>query len=480
MISISNKIVTIFFSTVIVIAAGLYAYSQEIYLLIAPIFLLASLFLIQHPEYLFYLLMIAIPWSVEFNFTPSLGTDLPDEPLMLLASAAVLILLIYKRKTIARKKLHPLLLLLSFELIWIVITVMTSTNFILSLKYLLAKTWYLLAFIVLPAVLFENEKILKKSFLLLIASMFIVTVIALIRHGKWNLTFETVNEAVSPFFRNHVNYSSLLVFMLPVQIAFIQLTKKKVRRSLCIVLCISVVALYFSYSRGAWLAFVIGMIAYWLLKKRQLFIAFVAFILIVAATFFWVSKNDRYINFSNDYKTTIFHSDFREHLIATYKLKDLSNAERIYRWVAGVRMVNDSWKTGLGPSTFYSLYKAYTLPAFKTYVSNNPEHSTVHNYFLLMAIEQGIIGLLLFVALIAAVFWYAQKIYHRTSERFWKIVVAAATSVMVMECTINFLSDMIETDKAGSIFYLCIATIIVADYKTSDKSYLTSNIQRIS
>ena len=466
MTGISNKIFIFFFSAAILIAAGVYAYSQEIYVFIVLLIVLAGFFLIQHPVCLFYLLMFSIPWSVEFNFTPNLGTDLPDEPLMLLASAAVVILMIYRRKKIQWTKIHPLIFILCIELIWMLASVITSSNTILSLKFVLAKGWYLLAFAVLPVFLFKNEKVLRTSFLILFFSMLAVTIFALIKHGKWNWSFEAVNNSVAPFFRNHVNYSSLLIFMVPLQLAGLQLSQKKFRCIFVIGLFITIVALYFSYSRGAWLALFTGMFAYWLLKKRFLLIAFLVFMVLTVAAIFWISSNDRFVKFSNDYKTTIFHSDFKEHLMSTYKLKDLSNAERIYRWVAGVRMINDSWKTGVGPSVFYPLYKEYTLPAFKTYVSNNAEHSTVHNYFLLTIIEQGLIGLLLFIALIATVFWYAQNIYHRTKEKFWKQTVAAVASIMVMQCTINFLSDMIETDKAGSIFYLCIATIIVADYKT--------------
>lgn len=454
------------FSAIILMAVAWYAYSQNVYYLLVPCLFLFSVFLLQYPEYLFCLLMISIPWSIEYNFTPGLGTDLPDEPLMLLSAVTVFVFIIYQRKKINWRNFHPLLFMLCFEFAWMLITVITSTNFSLSLKYLLAKTWYLLAFVALPLLLWKEERILKRSVVLLAASMFVATATIFIKHGKWNWSFEKVNDAVSPFFRNHVNYSSLLVFMLPVQMAIIQLTKTKGRFLFVIMFFLSIIALYFSYSRGAWLAFVVGILAYWLLRKRKLIVAFITFLIISVTAFFWSSQNDRFINFSNHYKTTIFHSDFKEHLIATYQLKDLSNAERVHRWVAGVRMINDRWETGFGPSAFYPLYKEYTLPAFKTYVSNNPEHSTVHNYFLLIAIEQGVIGLMLFVMLIAAAFWYAEKVYHRTNETFWKIVVAAAASILAMECTINFLSDMIETDKAGSIFYLCIATLVIADYKT--------------
>ena len=180
----------------------------------------------------------------------------------------------------------------------------------------------------------------------------------------------------------------------------------------------------------------------------------------------WLRSNDNYLRFSHDFKSTVFHTNFREHLAATYQFKDASTAERFYRWVAGVRMAGDQWATGFGPASFYRQYRSYTQPAFKTWVSKNEEQSTVHNYFLLLFIEQGVMGLIIFLALVASMFWYAQHIYHRTQERSWKITTAAVAAILLMECTINFLSDMIETDKAGPVFYLSMAVLVMADLKT--------------
>ena len=202
------------------------------------------------------------------------------------------------------------------------------------------------------------------------------------------------------------------------------------------------------------------------LNKRS-FVHWLIFLVLSIAAVFYLKSNDRYLQFAPDYKSTIFHTNFREHLIATYQLKDVSTAERFYRWIAGVRMIRDSWMNGFGPSSFYRQYKSYTQPAFKTWVSRNREQSTVHNYFLLLIIEQGVIGLFLFLVLLGALFWYAQSIYHRTTDRFWKVVVAAVSAILVMECAINFLSDMIETDKAGSIFYLCVAVLVLAERKAN-------------
>jgi O-antigen ligase len=255
--------------------------------------------------------------------------------------------------------------------------------------------------------------------------------------------------------------------MVPIQIAILRLsTSKTWRIIISISLIITFGAIYFSYARGAWLAVIAGFIANLLLRKKMLFPVFIFFFAFCAGAVLYLKANDRYLNFSNDFKSTIWHSNFREHLIATYQLKDASSAERFYRWVAGVRMIEDSWKTGLGPSTFYKNYKSYTQPAFKTWVSSNKEQSTVHNYYLLMIIEQGALGLILFLLLLGLVFWYIQKIYHRTSDEFWKRVIAVVASVMMMQCVLNFLSDLVETDKVGSIFYLCIAIVMIADAKT--------------
>ena len=90
----------------------------------------------------------------------------------------------------------------------------------------------------------------------------------------------------------------------------------------------------------------------------------------------------------------------------------------------------------------------------------------IANYFLLLLIEQGVMGLLLFVLLTGYLFYTAQKIYHRTKDLFWKRAAACMAVILAMLCTVNFLSDLIETDKVGSLFYLCLSLLIIADLQT--------------
>jgi O-antigen ligase len=426
----------------------------------------------QYRNYLFFLLLFTIPFSFEHNFSSGLGTDIPDELLMLLVSVIFFAYRVYSPAILSKKVItHPLLLLLGVLLCWTVLTVVFSTDPQVSVKYILAKTWYLGAFVLAPLVLFRKKRNLLIAASVLAGSMLLVTVIILFRHAGMGFSFASINKAVSPFFRNHVNYSAMLVCMLPVMVGFFIWTdQKNIRRGLGLAILVVLVALFFSYARGAWLVLPAGLIAYWMIRKKLLFYSYLLGILVTAGSVFWLQSNDRYLRYATDYNTTIFHSDFSSHLVSTYRLKDLSTAERFYRWIAGVRMIKENALTGYGPNTFYEHYKEYAIPAYKTWVSDNPDHSTVHNYFLLTAIEQGIPGLIFLLVLLGAMLYYAQYLYYRVTDRVYKTVAAVSGVMIIMIIGLNFFSDLIETDKIGSLFFLCLTTLVVVDMNSREPS----------
>lgn len=450
------------------IAAGFSVYTGNYLIAAAPFLFLLLYTGWQYKELIFFLLLFSLPFSMEYNFTSGLGTDLPDELLMLFTSFLFMAYWIFKPETISKKHIqHPLLLLLFLLLLWTIVTVAFSSDTIISLKYLLAKSWYIGAFVLAPLIMFRKKQRFVSAIILLTAAMLTVTLVSLYRHYLYGFSFAGINDALFPFFRNHVNYSAMLVCFVPVLIAFYQLTKKQHLRLLTgAALVVVLIALFFSYARGAWLALLAGMFAYWLIRRRLLIYAYVIALIVVITSFFWLKKGDRYLLYAHDYKTTIFHKDFNEHLVATYKLKDVSTAERFYRWIAGARMIKDNWLTGYGPNTFYDNYKPYTIPAYKTWVSDNKDRSTVHNYFLLTVIEQGIPGLVFFLLLVGTIFYYAQYLYHRVKDRLYRVAALTTGAILTMLMVVNFLSDLIETDKVGSLFFLCIAVLVVTDLNT--------------
>jgi O-antigen ligase len=457
-------------------------YSQQYFLALLPFCIILFYTGWKFPAIMFLFLLASIPFSFEFNFTPSLGTDIPDEGLMILVSFLFIAWLIYRPTAIDKESLsHPLLVLLYIHLAWITLTVLLSSDRLLSLKFLLAKGWYLGAFVLAPIVLFREKKWIVRSALVLATAMFAVAVITIFRHYGHGFSFIAVNESVSPFFRNHVNYSAMLVCTLPVLLAFYLLAgNKTLQKLVMVVIAVMLIALFFSYARGAWLAFAGGLAAWWLTRRKLLVTAYCIMIVLVSAIAIWLQSNQRYLDYAHDYRTTVFHEDFSQHLVATYKLKDVSTAERFYRWVAGVRMVRDEPLTGFGPNTFYNNYKPYTIPAYKTWVSDNPEHSTVHNYFLLLLIEQGLPGLLIFLILVGGILYYAQRLYHQLKDPFYRISALAAGMIVVMISIVNFLSDLIETDKVGSLFFLCFSLLVMIDRNNRRISDSSPHIERVT
>jgi O-antigen ligase len=458
------------FAATLFIAITIIAIAVDQYLMVAIPFALWFLYSgWLYRDFIFYLLLFALPFSIEYQFSSYTGTDLPDEFLMVLVSFLFLAGWLYKPGLLNRRTLsHHLLLLLFAWVTWMVVTVCFSTNPLVSVKFLLAKSWYIGAFVVAPLLLFTEKKKIVIAAIILAGAMLIVILITLFRHWQMGFRFATINDAVAPFFRNHVNYSAMLVCLLPIGIAcYYQVANRKIKGFIVICLLLCLLAVYFSYARGAWLALVVAALAWWLTRKKLLLVAFLVSVIATFTAVSWLKKDDRYLIYAHDYNTTIFHKDFGEHLVATYKLKDVSTAERFYRWIAGVRMIKDNWLTGYGPNTFYDHYKSYTVPAYKTWVSDNKDRSTVHNYFLLTAIEQGIPGLLFFLLLLSAALWYAQQLYHKISDGFYRTVVMVVAVMLCMIITLNALSDLVETDKIGSLFFLCIAMLVISDRNTA-------------
>ena len=465
-------------AVVFIVAAGAAVFTEQ-YLLTAIPFAIILFYLgWQNRNLVFLLLLFTLPLSFEYSFSSSLGTDFPDEMLMLFVSGLFIAYWVYSPGAISKETLrHPLLFLLLASVGWMIVSVLFSTHPVISVKFLLAKCWYIGAFVLAPMIIFREKKFIRISAATIAGAMFLITVMVMIRHFGDGFRFANINDAVTPFFRNHVNYSAMLVCLIPVMVAFFNGTKKKGQKLfLLVAILVCLAALFFSYARGAWAALIAGLLAFWLIKRKMLFYSYVIGVFIILTALFWLKSNDRYLKYTNDYNNTIFHTNFTEHLIATYKLKDVSTAERFYRWIAGVRMIKDKPLTGYGPNTFYYNYKGYAVPAFKTWVSNNNDRSTVHNYFLLTVIEQGIPGLLLLLVLFGAMLYYAQYLYRRIKDPFYKTTALTTGVIITMIIVVNLLSDLIETDKIGSLFFLCLATLIVTDVNTRRKLNSSSDI----
>ena len=430
-----------------------------------PIVLLYIYFAVQHPKALFYLFFMLLPFSIEYEIG-SLGTDLPSEPMMLSLMGIAFLLIITRVKQISHNIwLHPISLIMIVHICWIAITAISSTHPIISWKYFLAKLWYVIPFYFLPLILLKKTTDYLKIFTLMLPCLLIAIFYVLAKHAGSGFSFATSNTVVRPIFRNHVDYAIMLVIFLPYLFFLLKNSKGTKFWVHVLYLLIFLIAIYFSYTRAAQVSIILAVAFYFILRFRLLKIAIGTTMILAAALTMYLSVNNNYLDYAPDFERAVTHKKFDNLIEATTKMQDVSTVERFYRWIAGFYMVAEKPVAGFGPSTFFSNYRPYTVTSYKTYVSDNPEKSGIHNNYLMVAVEQGIPGLIIMLLMTVIPLLYAEQIYFNIDDIIDKgLLVAAATCHFLISMTL-FMNDILEADKIGPLYFLSTSIIVFLSIK---------------
>ena len=460
------KATFIVFATLIAIGCWLSAAFESILPLGIPAFGLLVYWTIIDFKAIFYILLACIPISTEVEFSSGLSTDLPTEPLIV---GLMLVYLFYSLKNgfFLRDGVffrHSLTLVLLLHIGWMFITVINSDSLLLSVKYFLAKGWYVITFYFLAGWVLQTQRDYERFIWYIFIPLSIALIITIVRHAGYGFSFKDINKVMSPMFRNHVTYGCILAIFLP----FIIFARTWQRRysgywwMLSIGIFVFLLGIQLSFTRAAYAAIVAAGGYFFIVKYRltKYVVAAIA-IGVIVFTAYLVNGN-KYLDFAPKYEKAITHESFDNLLEATAKGEDVSTMERVYRWVAGFRMVADKPYMGVGPNNFVQFYKKYTVTNFKTYVSDNKENSTVHCYYLLIAIEQGIAGAIIFFLLIFWVLLKGEQVYHN-STGFNKGMAMTVLLSFVILLILLLINDLVETDKFGSFFFMCMAIITNLD-----------------
>ncbi|HLZ64228.1 MAG TPA: O-antigen ligase family protein [Ktedonosporobacter sp.] len=95
--------------------------------------------------------------------------------------------------------------------------------------------------------------------------------------------------------------------------------------------------------------------------------------------------------------------------------QDFATAERIAHWIAGIRMFVNHSLTGVGIGNYAEAYPQY----FVTIFVNPLGHA--HNYYINMAAEAGIFGLLAFFLFLLALFVAGGRSYRAVNKRYLQV-----------------------------------------------------------
>jgi O-antigen ligase len=413
---------------------------------------------------LYFLLLASLPLSFEYSFSTSLATDIPSEPLMVGLMLVTFLYLLSNPKAVSSQYLnHPIILMLLLYVSWFLVAALHSLNFTVSIKIFIAKIWYVTVFIYLTPIVIHSLERLKTAFWCVFGTLFFAMCIIFFRHALTGFGFEDINRCVGPFFSNHVNYALMVMTFYP----FVWLAASWYPRGswqkwlLNFSKVFFAVAIYFSYTRAAMGAVLLMAPFYFILKWRLVKVSLAALVVGIVLGLAYIVEDNRYLKHAPEFDETIWHNEFDEHIQATLEGKDVSSMERIYRWIAGARMIAENPLMGVGPGNFYPYYKKYAVSSFETWVSDNEERSTIHNYFLTLWVEQGVVGLLIFLVLTAWIFTVAENTFHAQRQRSdAHIVLTAAVSLMSIYVALT-LNDMLETDKIGTLYLFSVSLIVI-------------------
>ena len=414
---------------------------------------------------IWYLMIAMIPASLHLEFG-ALALDVPSEPLMIFFLGVLTVNVLSGRQFGKKDKIYPFHLLIFAVLFWTAFTSVLSDYPLRSLKYLISRTWYLAAFVFIGEKILKDPRQVMRMGWFFVISLAIFSFITTLRHIPSGFSFEGSHFAPGLFFTNHVIYGAAVVLGAPWAWLLWKESpagslKKKVALGALGLILLGVVL---CYARGAWVSFMALPVLYIVIQRKLLLPAIITGTIVLAIGIGWLVQGNNYYRFAPDFKETIFHEgDLGGHLNATFEGNELSGMERFYRWVAAFRMIDARPVAGFGPSTFSKNYQRYANDAFRTYVSDNPEQSTTHNYFLMTFAEQGFIGAFLFMGLVLYMFTKGGRLAMEARSRLHRRLALVSTLSLAVVLSHSLLNELIEVDKVGAMFWLNMLVIHLVD-----------------
>jgi O-antigen ligase len=416
------------------------------------------------------LLLVACftPLSLPLNkMVEGLSFDmyLPTEPLLF----GLLVLFLFKlgeNQSFDKPLLkHPVSLALYFYLGWMLITALTSSMPVVSLKFWLAKIWFLTAFYWMGVLLFRNKKHIYWFVGLYCGAFALVIFYAWSRH--LSLGFHNVQAAhfvMNPFYKDHTSYGAMLAFFIPflLGVSLFKGFRKSYRFLAALALLLFAVALLLSYSRAAWLSLLVGA-AVWLIIRlkirfRPLFITALS-----TVAFVWMFQTPilQFLERNNQESS----ADLMTHISSmTNVTSDASNLERINRWSCAIRMFEEKPVFGWGPGTYMFQYAPFQLTKHRTIIStNSADRGNAHSEYLGPLAESGFLGMLSFIVLVIVILYRGVHVYSRARDQEVRLLVLSALIGLVSYLVHGFLNNFLDTDKVSVPFWAFVAIIVVYD-----------------
>ncbi len=380
--------------------------------LIALIGLFMALLVYQYDliKHTFLLLVGVLFFSVEIPLPGGFALSLPAEPLVLLLALCALGVGFHNKRALLMHLREPILFMVALLVcVWLV-TAATSTMPLVSVKYVFINLVYIVLGLILFPLLLYNKTLTIPQIIRWAA----IPLFFFAAFGVYNLLPYRFNPGAAPligypFFKDHTIYSATLSLFVPPLLLWPFFSARPLKWGwLFPTLGVAVMfALFISSSRAAWLALLIAVIFYVLVRFGAT-LKHIVFLLLIAGFCSWIFADHLAQKIRvNPYTSTETTGSLQEQALSVTNVSsDVSNRERLNRWLCALRMGAEKPITGFGPGTYQFTYFPYQRDDEMTYISVTDPFNTIigrggsaHSEYLLLLAESGVFGALAWIGL---------------------------------------------------------------------------------
>lgn len=470
MIKLKNTYVFYFvIISYILINAYVLLFAKDMFYLfnLLPFAVLIVLLAIFDIEKIMYVMVFSTPLAIslkELGFNEGLNLSLPAEPLMIGITLVYLLNELSSGVTDKRILKHPITIIIFIQLLWIFITTLSSELPVISIKFILARLWFLTSCYFICAELFKKKKAIIYHLLFYAVALAIVAIITTVKHASYAFDEKIADWIVSPFYNDHTAYGAALAMYIPVMVGILFMKNiSKFVKMLCLgLLIIFVVSIIISFARAGWLSLVVSLavLVSLLLKIKFRTILFtiigtvVIFLSFQAEVLMILGRNN-----------TDSDGDIAANIESMSNIStDASNLERLNRWSCALQMFEERPVLGFGPGTYQFLYAPFQKSSQKTIISTNfGDKGNAHSEYLGPLCEQGLLGALIVVALVLAVMFLGYRLVYTVKDKSMKVLTIAILMGMSTYFVHGFLNNFLDTDKASVPFWGFLAMLVCID-----------------
>ena len=467
-------IISIFF----IVANSILLYNERFEFLGFPVLIFLAYLAIFKLDTLYYVVMFLVPLSVNLDDAGvdlGVGIALPTEPLIVGMMFIFILKLFFDGGFDKEIVKHPITKLIIFHIAWIALTSITSTDPIISIKFLVSRIWYVSVFFFIASQVLKSQDNQRKMVWLYILGFLPVLIYTFSSHAIRNFDQVSANWVMNPFFNDHTSYGACLAMILPFLLwqCFSKRVEGVKRLLVCLITILFIVALILSYTRAAWVSLVGALGVFIILRFRikswiVLSGAFTVFVLL------YTTLDSLLIDMEQNKQDS--SSNLTEHVESISNVSsDASNLERINRWKSAWEMFEEKPLFGFGPGTYAFNYAPYQQSKDKTIISTNAgDGGNAHSEYLGPLSEQGLLGSVLMLSIVLSVVVAGVRVYKSNLSKESRMIGLSVFLGLITYYLHGILNNFLDTDKASALFWGFSVIILILDVQAKKLKQLES------